>query len=202
MRPGEIGFWRATDERIMAKQDQAGVLVRDATADDAKAIGTIGGAGFSRSYAGILAPAVIDAVIEQTYTAPALIECIHRCVEAPGAEFLVAEQDDEVVGFLHYDSEGREPELHRIYVDPDRTGGGIGGALLNELHQRLPHDASYMLMVLAPNYGAIRFYQRHGLETERETDAVSHYQDNMGFVPPDIAPVPALIMRYGHHGSA
>jgi ribosomal protein S18 acetylase RimI-like enzyme len=186
----------------MAMQAQAGVLVRDATADDAKAIWTIGGAGLSRSYAGILAPAVIDAVIEQTYTPPALIECIHRCVEAPGAEFLVAEQDDEVVGFLHYDSEGREPELHRIYVDPDRTGGGIGAALLNELHQRLPHDASYMLMVLAPNNGAIRFYQSHGLETERETDAVSHYQDNMGFVPPETAPVPALIMRYGHHSSA
>ena len=141
---------------------------------------------------------MIDAVIEQTYTPPALRECIHRCVEAPDAEFLVAEQDDQVVGFLHYDSAGREPERHRIYVDPERTGGGIGAALLDQLHRRLPNNASYMLMVVAPNNGAIRFYERNGLEAERETDAVSHYEDNMSFVPPDTTPVPALIMRYRH----
>src|SRR5439155_8331783 len=77
-----------------------------------------------------------------------------------------------------------------------RPGRGIGAALLGDLHRRLPAAATYILMVLEPNTGAIRFYQRHGLEIERETDAVSHYKDTMGFVPPDTQPVPALIMRY------
>ena len=174
----------------------AAVHVRDAAPDDAAAIAVIGAEGFSGSYATILAPAVIEAVIEQTYSRVAVADCVRRCVAAPDAEFLVAERDEQVVGFLHFDSEGPNPELHRIYVDPTRTGGGIGAALLDELHRRLPASASYILMVLAPNTGAIRFYENHGLEIERDTDAVSHYKDNMGFVPPDTPPVPALIMRY------
>jgi ribosomal protein S18 acetylase RimI-like enzyme len=174
----------------------AAVHVRDAVVDDAAVIAVIGADGFSGSYATILAPAVIDAVIEQTYSPVAVADCVQRCVAAPDAQFLVAERDGQVVGFLHFDSEGPTPELHRIYVDPTQTGGGIGKVLLVELHRRLPAAASYILMVLAPNTGAIRFYQRHGLEIERDTDAVSHYRENMGFVPPDTPPVPALIMRY------
>jgi len=75
--------------------------------------------------------------------------------------------------------------------------GDVGDLLIThpDLHRRLPAAATYILMVLAPNTGAIRFYQRHGLEIERETDAVSHYKDTMSFVPPDTPPVPALIMR-------
>jgi ribosomal protein S18 acetylase RimI-like enzyme len=174
----------------------APVHVRDAAPDDAAAIATIGAAGFSGSYATILAAAVVDAVIEQTYSPAAIADCVRRCVAASDAQFLVAERDGQVVGFLHFDCEGPTPELHRIYVDPTQTGGGIGAALLDELHRRLPAATSYILMVLAPNTGAIRFYQRHGLQIERDTDAVSHYRDAMGFVPPDTPPVPALIMRY------
>jgi hypothetical protein len=33
-----------------------------------------------------------------------------------------------VIGYLHYDAEGAEPELHRIYVNPDEKRGGVGGA--------------------------------------------------------------------------
>jgi ribosomal protein S18 acetylase RimI-like enzyme len=77
------------------------------------------------------------------------------------------------------------------------TGGGIGTALLRALHARLTGHHTYILMVLAENEGAIRFYQRHGFVVERETDAVTHYQENMGWIaPPGTPPVPALIMRY------
>lgn len=172
------------------------VHVRDAAPEDAAPIAAIGSAGFSGSYATILAPAVIDAVTEQTYSLDAVADCVRRCVATPDAQFLVAERDEQVVGFLHFDSEGPEPELHRIYVDPTQTGGGIGAALLGDLHRRLPAGATYILMVLAPNTGAIRFYQRHGLEIERETDAASHRKDTMGFAPPYTPRVPALIMRY------
>jgi ribosomal protein S18 acetylase RimI-like enzyme len=174
----------------------ATVHVRDAVPEDAAATAAIGATGFRGSYATILAPGVIDAVIEQTYSPIEVADCVRRCVAAPHAQFLVAECDEQVVGFLHFDSEGPEPELHRIYIERTQTGGGIGAALLRELHQRLPAAGSYILMVLASNTGAIRFYQRHGLDIESETDAVSHYKDNMGFVPPDTPPVPALIMRY------
>jgi ribosomal protein S18 acetylase RimI-like enzyme len=173
-----------------------GIVVRDAVPDDVHAVAMIGAAGFSDSYETILAPSVIEAVVAQTYSPSSIAACIRRCTAAADAQFLVAERAQGVVGFLHLDSDGAEPELHRIYVAPTQTGGGVGAALLGELHKRLPAASTYVLMVLAPNRGAIRFYERHGLEIERETDAVAHYEENMGFVPPETAPVPAFIMRY------
>jgi ribosomal protein S18 acetylase RimI-like enzyme len=171
-------------------------MVRDAAPEDAHAVAKIGAAGFSGSYETVLSRSVIEAVIGQIYTTASISACIRHCTAASDAQFLVAERDQQVVGFLHFDSEGAEPELHRIYVDPNHTGAGIGAALLGELHRRLPAATTYVLMVLAPNRGAIRFYERQGLTIERETDAVAHYEENMGFVPPETTPVPALIMRY------
>ena len=55
---------------------------------------------------------------------------------------------------------------------------------------------TYILTVLAPNTGASRFHERHGLAVEHEADALSHYRANMGFVAPATPPVPAQIMRY------
>jgi ribosomal protein S18 acetylase RimI-like enzyme len=156
----------------------------------------MGSAGFADSYGEILTAAVIQAVQEQTYSLSAVVDCVKRCVQANDAEFLVVERGDQAVGFLHFDSEGREPELHRIYVDGTQTGSGAGSALMAELHRRLGGQVSYILMVLSPNSGAIRFYERHGLVIERETDAVTHYRENMGFSPPDTPPVAAFIMRY------
>jgi ribosomal protein S18 acetylase RimI-like enzyme len=173
------------------------VIVRDATPNDVPAVAAIGAAGFSESYRAILSQEVIAAVREQIYSAAAVEASIRRCTSARDAQFLVAEAGGAVLGFLDYDSEGNESELHRIYVDLHATGGGIGTVLLRALHARLTGDDTYILMVLAENEGAIQFYHRHGLEVERETDAVTHYQENMGWVaPPDTPPVPALVMRY------
>jgi ribosomal protein S18 acetylase RimI-like enzyme len=170
--------------------------VREASAADTSAVASIGADGFTTSYRTILSDAVISAVVEQVYSREAVEASIRRCTASPGAEFLVAVAEGEVTGFLHFDSEGQEPELHRIYVDPQATGGGVGTALLLGLHARLPAASTYILMVLAQNDRAIRFYERHGPVVERETDAVSHYQQNMAFTPPDTPAVPALIMRY------
>ena len=92
------------------------------------------------------------AVVEQTYSISALTACISQCARAPDALFLVAARDGEVVGYLHYDSEGAEPELHRIYVDPDQKRGGVGSASMRELH-RLPPDGRYVLVAAELNKG-------------------------------------------------
>jgi ribosomal protein S18 acetylase RimI-like enzyme len=102
-----------------------------------------------------------------------------------------------VIGYLHYDSEGPEPELHRIYVDPGRKRGGVGSALMRELHARLPHGGQYVLLVAEANTEAQAFYQRHGLIIERKVEGTSHHMDAIGIkvdVPPP--PAPAILMRY------
>src|SRR5437764_10817116 len=120
------------------------------------------GSAQSRFLAGMRgswAPATIEAVVRDTYSPVAVADAIRRCSGSP-AVFLIAELEASVVGFLDFDSEGPEPELHRLYVDPEVTARGIGGALLRCLHERLGSAASYILLVLAANERAVRFYER------------------------------------------
>jgi ribosomal protein S18 acetylase RimI-like enzyme len=102
-----------------------------------------------------------------------------------------------VLGFLHYDSEGPEPELHRIYVDPGRKRGGVGSALMRELHARLPPDTEYVLLVAEANTDAQAFYRRHGLVVERKVEGTSHHMNAIG-IKVDVPPPPAraVLMRY------
>ena len=102
-----------------------------------------------------------------------------------------------MIGYLHYDSEGAEPELHRIYVDPDRKRGGVGRALMQELHARLGANAQYILLVAEANTDAQDFYERQGLVIEKRVDGPQYYRAAMAIEPEaPPPPAPALVMRY------
>jgi len=172
----------------------ATLVVRTAVVADAPSVAAIGRVAFPAVHNDVVGPEFAAVVVEQTYSIEALTECITRCTAAIDAEFLVAEQDGDVIGYLHYDSEGPEPELHRIYVDPGRKRGGVGGALMRELHARLPPGRQYVLFVAEANTDAQAFYQRHGLVVERKVEGGSHLAIGTKVdVPP---PAPALLMRY------
>lgn len=172
------------------------LLLRDASTDDATAVAAIGSKAMPAQYEGLVDPAAVDAAISQTYTVSAVAECIDRCRRARGAEFIVAERSQQVVGFLHFDCFGPEPELHRLYLDEAHRGGGIGTVLMNELHSRLPPAAEYMLLVVAGNHGAVRFYERHGLHVAELVDGVTYYRERMGVAfPPDARPFRLVLMR-------
>jgi ribosomal protein S18 acetylase RimI-like enzyme len=102
-----------------------------------------------------------------------------------------------VLGYVHYDSEGSEPELHRIYVDASRKRGGVGSALMEELHARFAPGATYVLLVAEANRDARAFYERHGLVVDRHVDGSSWYSSAMAIdvaAPPP--PVSGLLMRF------
>jgi GNAT superfamily N-acetyltransferase len=173
------------------------VRVRDAVLADAAGVASIGNAAIPETFRGIVDPVVLGNIVEQSYAIGAIQGCIARCQAASGAHFVVAEMDGRVVGFLHYDSEGSEPELHRIYLEPGLKRKGIGSALLRELHDRLSPGASYILMVIAANVPAVTFYQRHGLVEERRVDGPTYMSEHMGVVyPTRPPPAPALVMRF------
>jgi ribosomal protein S18 acetylase RimI-like enzyme len=175
---------------------RGGVRVRDASLDDVDAIARIGSASLIAQYGDVVDRAAVDATIEQTYSKESVSDSLTRCVAAADAEFLVAERDGAVRGFLHYDAFGTEPELHRLYVDATDRGAGVGGALIEELHARLGPSASYMLLVMEGNDRAVRFYQRHGAEVETTVDGLSYYAEHMGVeFPPDISPFRLILMR-------
>ena len=171
--------------------------IRDATLADADAIASIGTVGFARTHESFMGAAAVRAVIDQTYNVGAVTESIDRCSSADDAHFLVAEDDGRVVGYVHYDCFGSDPELHRIYLDQDEIGRGTGSALIEALHTRLGPDSTYVLMVAIENETARRFYDRHGLVEERRIpDGHEFYRDSMGVdFPPDEPPVPAVVLR-------
>ena len=183
--------------RVRNEAQSSQPVVRAATTADASAIATIGRVGFPAVHNDIVGPTFAAAVVEQTYSIAALTECITRCGADDNAQFLVAEEDGEVLGYLHYDCDGVEPELHRIYVDLERKRAGIGSALMRELHARLRPGSSYVLLVAEANTRARAFYERHGLIVERRVDGPSHYRATMSLdldSPPQVAD--ALLMRF------
>jgi ribosomal protein S18 acetylase RimI-like enzyme len=178
-------------------QSQRSPVVRDAKPADAAGIAAIGREALPRTFRGIVDPAVLRSIVAQSYSVEALEACIARCRRTPDAHFLVAELDRRVVGFLHYDTAGEGPELHRIYIDSSLLRKGIGSALLAELHARLAHGTSYILMVIAANVPAVTFYRRHGFVVDAHVDGPTYMSDHMGVTyPRGTQPAPALVMRF------
>ncbi|GAC1473339.1 MAG: hypothetical protein PVS2B1_04930 [Candidatus Dormibacteraceae bacterium] len=171
--------------------------VRDADPADAAGVAAIGKAAVPGTYRGIVDPMVLRNIIEQSYSIDSLRACIARCRDAGDAHFIVAELDGRVAGFLHYDCDGSDPELHRIYIEPALKRTGIGSALVRELHQRLAPGASYILMVIAANLPAVHFYQRHGFIEEAKVDGPTYMSEHMGVTFPEgTGAAPALVLRF------
>lgn len=79
-------------------------------------------------------------------------------------EVWVAVADDSVIALLVLDGHW----VDQLYVDPDRTGMGVGSRLLQVAKQR--HPDGLHLWTFQANHGARRFYERHGFVAIEATD--------------------------------
>jgi len=80
-------------------------------------------------------------------------------------ELWVAEdRTGTLVGILVLDG----PWLDQLYVEPTKTGGGIGASLVKLAKRERPEGLR--LWTFASNAGAQRFYERHGFVATRRTD--------------------------------
>ncbi len=75
----------------------------------------------------------------------------------PNAAIIVAEQAQELVGFVTIDGSGY---LDQLVVSPDHWGSKLANALVDEAKRLSP--AGVTLKVNADNNRAIRFYERNG----------------------------------------
>ncbi len=92
----------------------------------------------------------------------------HEILAAPDTRALVAEEQDEIVGFVIL----KPAEIEALYVAPSRWGRGIGSRLLAEATQQLAEYDELTLWVLAENLSARHFYEHHGWApdgTEKES---------------------------------
>ena len=170
--------------------------LRDASPDDAVAVASIGGRAMQAQYEGLVDPAAVEAAVRQTYAPSAVAGCIMRCLSAPDGIFIVAESAGHVIGFLHFDCFGPEPELHRLYLAPQHRSRGVGSLLMKELHERLPPGFAYMLLVVEGNDRAVRFYERNGLVVAAVVEGLVTYRERMGVVfPPGSRSFNMVLMR-------
>lgn len=145
------------------------LTTRDAVPADAPVIRAVADRAWPAAYDGLFEPSFIELVLERTYD-PALLA---RAIADPASQFLVAEDGDTVVGYLHY----ADGELHRLYVEPARIGTGAGRMLLDELERRLPPGTEYVALVRGGNERAVAFYLRRGFEAAERVDGFRRYAE-------------------------
>ena len=136
--------------------------VREAVAQDARAISEVQVHGWQHAYRGILPDEFLaDLSVDRRET------WWHHQIEAGALDVAVVEDDEgKVVGFVSSGRGGHphEAELYAIYLDPGRIGQGFGRSLM-EAAERTMTGQSYqqaVLWVFADNTPARRFYEQAG----------------------------------------
>lgn len=129
---------------------------------DVDAVAALAREIWQAAYAGIIAQAQIDYMLEQRYNAPRLRDEL----ATPGYWWDQVFVDGERVGFSSCYLTGvpGELKLDKLYVHPARQRGGVGGALIARVLER-GREAGCDTLILAvnkQNARAIAAYQKHG----------------------------------------
>ncbi|MBI1402334.1 MAG: GNAT family N-acetyltransferase [Porphyrobacter sp.] len=145
------------------------MILRPATLEDAPALARLGAESFTAAFGHLYRPEDLAAFIAEVHDPEAVAaeiagsECTHRLVEHEGALVAFCKLRHPTKFAAH--SDARDPiELGQLYALPGFTGAGIGAQLMDwalGVARARGHDA-VLLSVYAENFGAQRFYQRHG----------------------------------------
>jgi len=131
-------------------------MIRDATPDDAAAIGEL----------------FVRARDEMSYL-PRIPDDVRPRLGGlilGRSELSVAEDETGILGFAGLSGN----ELSHLYTDPPAQNRGVGTALLEHAKRLRPDGLE--LWVFQRNDGARRFYERHGFELVRLTDGAANME--------------------------
>jgi ribosomal protein S18 acetylase RimI-like enzyme len=145
------------------------MILRPATLADAPALAKLGADSFVAAFGHLYRPEDLAAFLAEVHTPEAVAAeiageaCTHRLAEEDGALVAFCKLRHPTK-FGEY-TDARDPiELAQLYALPGYTGHGIGAQLMDwalGAARARGHDA-VLLSVYAENFGAQRFYQRHG----------------------------------------
>jgi len=134
--------------------------IRIATVRDINAIQNIAYTTWPSTYKRIITNEQIEYMLEKMYSQDVLENQFYE-----GIQFLVAEVDNEIVGFASYGlQQDNIYKLHKLYVNPDVQKSGAGKALLKELGGK-----QLELQVNRKNK-AVGFYEKMGFEIVKSED--------------------------------
>lgn len=135
--------------------------VREVTANDVVAIRDVATKAWYNTYLNIYAASTINELLAASYNETHLKKRLEEQL------FLVAEEEEEIVGFANF-IYGKELYLSAHYVHPESQHKGYGTSLLEKGLEYFQdkYDVVY-LEVDNKNEGAIKYYQNHGFEIVR-----------------------------------
>jgi diamine N-acetyltransferase len=144
------------------------LIVRFADTDDINSIGFLAHQIWPATYGEIIAPAQLQYMLQMMYSPASLRNQMQQ-----QHVFLIAELDEEPVGFASFSKIG-EPgvfKLHKIYVSTSLQGKGLGKALLQAVLEEIQNlGATALQLNVNRNNKARDFYEKQGFAVLREED--------------------------------
>lgn len=143
--------------------------IRPAEAEDLFTIGFLAQQIWPSTYRDILKQDQLDYMMNLFYSP----ESMKRQLVEEGHLFLIAEDEEEPVGFADYSliAEPGVYKLNKIYVLPELQGKGVGKAMLDFILGEIKSlDATELQLNVNRHNKARVFYERMGFNVIREED--------------------------------
>jgi len=148
--------------------------IRRAGPTDAETLAELGARTFSDTFAHLYHPDDLAAFLAEAYG----LERTRADLADPAKAHWLVEEDGRAIGYAlagpcalpHAQVTPACGELKRLYFVKDRQGGGLGRALFGHVMDWLLADGprDVWIGVWSENFGAQRFYARHGFEKAGE----------------------------------
>lgn len=143
------------------------ITIREAENADIRYIRDIAIKTWHHTYKGLIPEEAQDKFLAKAYSDEFLKKRIMESI------FLVAEQENVVVGFANAFQQDQKAELSAIYIYPEYQGNGIGTKLFNNILSLLDSANKLYVDVEKGNHTGEVFYRSKGFQEVKE------YEDNL-----------------------
>ncbi|UOQ48997.1 GNAT family N-acetyltransferase [Gracilibacillus caseinilyticus] len=142
------------------------IKIRKAVPDDITAIQKVASFSWHETYSGLIPEAIQDKFLANAYSDEFMRKRVEQTI------LMVAEINEEIVGFANAFTKGNIAELSAIYLYKEMQGKGIGTKLLTALLHELKTFSEIYVEVEKGNLVGELFYAAKGFTVVKEYEDV------------------------------
>ena len=164
------------------------IVIRRAIPADAPTLAALGARTFVESFGQLYTAQDLQAFLDESHSEASYA----KVLADPAYALWLAERDGEAIGYAqagpcglpHADVKPEDGELKRLYLRRDAQNGGVGAQLFEQALAWLERDGprTLWISVWSENFGAQRFYARHGFEKAGEYEFIVGRQRDHEFI--------------------
>lgn len=140
------------------------ITISKARPNDYKKIQEIARQTWPDTYGAILSKEQLNFMLDAFYS----VDALSNDVDSKGHHFLLAKENDVVLGFAAYEhsyQDNKITRIHKIYILPQTQGKGIGKTLIEYIEKLAVENGSAALSLNVNRFNkALSFYQKIGFE--------------------------------------